>query len=253
MAVITGNSAQPAVIMSPKPVDKPMTQFVDFWAQRYATQGQYFFTRWISQRIGAVLAYLALRVGLTPNAVTVMGLGVMLGASACLALSPGREALLVAALLLYQLGFGFDCADGQLARATGRTSAFGAWLDVAADHVRQMGVLFALGLVLLQQSEVPRLMALGALFVLGSGSAVSLHTATQLKGGDFRPHGLTGAGAVIKRVIKEIGDTPLLLLLICVLQGVPWLLCAYLVLVGGLYLAQALAQAMLRIRPGMPG
>ena len=84
----------------------------EFWGQKFATQGQYFFTRVISQRLGALLAYAAGRMGLSPNAVTLLGLLVSLAACLSLALSAESEGLLVTALVLFQVGFALDCADG---------------------------------------------------------------------------------------------------------------------------------------------
>jgi phosphatidylglycerophosphate synthase len=221
--------------------------FSDFWSQRFATTGQYFFTRVISQRIGAAFAYAAYRLELSPNAVTLIGLGVMLSASLCLALAPAHPGAMWAALMLYQAGFGLDCADGQLARATQRTSKFGAWLDIATDHVRQVSILIALGVNLLGHGAPPSVVLL-ALFVLGSGLTVSLHTVAVLKAGAFKQHELAGAGALVKQLIKEVTDTPLFLMALCLLQSVPALLLLYLFGVGALCLAQSVALAWLRVR-----
>ncbi len=43
------------------------------------------------------------------------------------------------ALLAWQLAYAFDCADGQLARVTGRTSSAGARVDVLCDVAAQIG------------------------------------------------------------------------------------------------------------------
>lgn len=69
------------------------------------------------------------RLGLTPNALTVIGfLGTCVAAYAA-----ATNAWLVAGILV--LGFGiFDLFDGALARATGRVSRFGAFLDSTLDR-----------------------------------------------------------------------------------------------------------------------
>ncbi|HUP91374.1 MAG TPA: CDP-alcohol phosphatidyltransferase family protein [Solimonas sp.] len=219
----------------------------DFWEQKFATTGQYFFTRVISQRIGAILAWLGFRLGLSPNAVTVLGLATMLAGSACLACAPAGYAYVWASLLLYQLGFGFDCADGQLARATKRSSRFGGWLDIAADHVRQVGILLAIGIVFVRDGHLPTAACALGLLVLGSGQAVSLHTVAMLKAEAFQPHRLTGASDRIRRLVKEISDTPLFLLVIALLAPWPGFLLAYVFAAGLLYLMQATALAVLRI------
>jgi phosphatidylglycerophosphate synthase len=226
----------------------PSRTFRDYWEQKYASTGNYFFTRVISQRLGALLAFAADRAGFGPNAVTLLGLVVMLSASLALAYAPAGVGFVVLSAVLYQLGFALDCADGQLARATARTSAYGAWLDLAADHVRQVGILLAISVNFILQSDPSLPVAFLSLFLLGSGLTVSLHTVTVLKSGEFRPHGLTGIGSLIKSLVKEFGDTPLFLLMVCVLTVFPTLLAAYVALLGTAYLAQAIAQAGYRIR-----
>ena len=69
------------------------------------------------------------RLGLTPNALTVIGfLGTCLAA-----LAGAAQAWLAAGVLVLLFGI-FDLFDGTLARATGRTSRFGAFLDSTLDR-----------------------------------------------------------------------------------------------------------------------
>ncbi len=87
---------------------------------------------------------MAARLGLTPNAVT--GLSVGLAALAAVAFSAGeRRAQLAGAVLLY-LSFVLDCVDGQLARYTRMFSPLGAWLDATFDRVKEYLVYVGLAL-----------------------------------------------------------------------------------------------------------
>ncbi|WP_262841473.1 CDP-alcohol phosphatidyltransferase family protein [Sphaerisporangium corydalis] len=87
---------------------------------------------------------LAARLGLTPNAVT--GLSVGLAGLAAVAFSAGlRRAQLAGAVLLY-LSFVLDCVDGQLARYTRMFSPLGAWLDATFDRVKEYVVYIGLAL-----------------------------------------------------------------------------------------------------------
>ena len=70
------------------------------------------------------------RAGIGPNAVTVWGALVMIGGSALLALERPLGALVV--LLVGALA---DTVDGQLARANGGGTPFGAFLDSTLDRV----------------------------------------------------------------------------------------------------------------------
>lgn len=79
------------------------------------------------------------KVGITPNALTVVGLLISLAAAYLFALGMEREAALV--LILGSL---VDALDGSLARLTGKTSAFGAFLDSTLDRVSDGAVLFGI-------------------------------------------------------------------------------------------------------------
>jgi CDP-diacylglycerol--glycerol-3-phosphate 3-phosphatidyltransferase len=89
----------------------------------------------------AVPVALALgRLGLTPNMLTIIG---FLGTCAA-AIAAANQAWLAAGILLLAFGI-FDLFDGALARATGRASKFGAFLDSVFDRWGE-GV-FYLGMV----------------------------------------------------------------------------------------------------------
>jgi phosphatidylglycerophosphate synthase len=76
------------------------------------------------------------RVGLTPNALTVIGFLI-----ACVAaVAAGAQAWLLAGFLVI-FGGVFDLFDGAVARATGKTSKLGAFLDSTFDRWGE-GVIF---------------------------------------------------------------------------------------------------------------
>jgi phosphatidylglycerophosphate synthase len=59
----------------------------------------------------------------------------------------GRALTAALAWALWQLGYALDCADGQLARVTGQTSAAGARLDVFCDIAGQAVLAIVVGTV----------------------------------------------------------------------------------------------------------
>lgn len=73
--------------------------------------------------------------GVTPNAVTVLSLGIGVAAAGCFA--TGNRFGLVAGAVLLLLAFGADCVDGQLARYTRQFSAMGGWLDAMFDRAKE--------------------------------------------------------------------------------------------------------------------
>ena len=91
------------------------------------------------------------RLGLSPDALTVSGTLLHVGVAWLLA--SGRP-LWWGALALAAAA-SFDALDGALARATDRTSPFGAFLDSTLDRISE--ILLFLGLLLraLQSGEVP--------------------------------------------------------------------------------------------------
>ena len=76
------------------------------------------------------------RLGLTPNHLTLIGFGVAIVA----AWAAASQAWLAAGILII-LGGVFDLFDGALARATGRASRFGAFMDSVFDRWGE-GVLY---------------------------------------------------------------------------------------------------------------
>ena len=219
----------------------------EFFAMRYSAGG-HAITRIVSQRIGAVIAWLGARLGVTPNVITLFGSLVFLSAATLFAaLPPGWSSAFVC-LVMFQLGYGVDCADGQLARATGRTSRYGAWLDIACDYFRNVvlgaavaawlirnGLHFGIGLVV------------AALFT--AGAAIQLHTVTVIRqtGREARLQ-TQGIANGVRAMLTAFFDTATVLLILSLLRVTPTLLAAYVAGLGFLYLAVATYQAHKRLR-----
>lgn len=111
--------------------------WADFYSLMHAGGGQ-----WMTQvyhYAGAVMAFMASRVGLTPNQLTLTsGLLVLVAMVALLVLGFGSLVGALSVFFLMVVSYALDCADGQLARATGQCSKYGAWLD----HVVDAGKIF---------------------------------------------------------------------------------------------------------------
>src|SRR5258705_401310 len=95
----------------------------------------------VSQPMGAAIALAAARLGLPPTVLTIVNLLLGVGASVTVvALAAPVAAGTVPAwlvggiaVLAWQVGYAFDCADGQLARVTGQASPAGGRLDILCD------------------------------------------------------------------------------------------------------------------------
>jgi len=94
--------------------------------------------------IEAPVARVFVRTGLSPNALTLIGFAIAVVA----AVAAAQHAWLVAGLLV-AFGAVFDLFDGALARATGKTSKFGAFLDSTMDRAGEgivyIGIAWGLG------------------------------------------------------------------------------------------------------------
>ena len=103
-----------------------MERFRDFW----------------TKVIAAPVARLLLRLGVSPDAVTLVGtLGVCVGA---LAFFPQGK-LLTGVLVITAFVFS-DLVDGHMARLSGRTSPFGAFLDSTLDRIGDGAIFGGLAL-----------------------------------------------------------------------------------------------------------
>lgn len=111
---------------------------------------------------------LLLRMGVSPDAVTVIGtLGVCAGA---LVFFP-RGDLLVGVLVITAFVFS-DIVDGAMARASGRVSPFGAFLDSTLDRVADAAIFAGLAMYFFGPGESDALGAL-AIYCLVTGMLTS--------------------------------------------------------------------------------
>ena len=87
------------------------------------------------KRIGEPIALLLGRIGFSPDALTLVGFGIVLIATAQVAL--GNWAVAAGILIAGTL---FDGLDGTLARATNRVTAFGAFFDSSLDRAAEAAI-----------------------------------------------------------------------------------------------------------------
>lgn len=95
-----------------------------------------FYSTFVVRRLSKPLTRLALRARMSPNAVTLISFAIGIGAA--LAFANGERWALVLGAVLLQLSLIVDCVDGEVARATRRFTALGAWLDASTDRVKEV-------------------------------------------------------------------------------------------------------------------
>jgi len=122
-----------------------------------ANRGGGLFSEAVSQRLGALTAYTAARMGLRPTTLTLANLALGLTVSALVVAYSASCPLWVRLLALigWQVAYILDCSDGQLARVTGQGSAAGARIDILCDVASQIALVTAISAVAVSRSDAP--------------------------------------------------------------------------------------------------
>lgn len=192
----------------------PLSRFV---SRDFAARSP-FWSWLLFERLGGALAYVFARLGATPAVVT--GLGCVSGVLGAVLLGISSDVVdVVLAGTFLLLAYTLDCSDGQLARATHRSSAKGAWLDVSADAVVIAFVAASLSVALLGQDGAP-LVSLLLAGAFGASRTASLFTSTKVRSdeGGMR---LTGAAGRLRTLYTATIDTPFVYVVLCLTRLAP--------------------------------
>jgi len=209
------------------------------------------FTETVNQRVGAYLSVGAYRLGLAPTVLTmanlVLGLsGAVLVAGLAARMHDGgvpAPVVGLGGLLLWQLAYSLDCADGQLARVTGRTSPAGKRVDILSDVALQIGLVCAVSAVGEKYSpEMPNWLV--AAF---AGTWMVNLITSALQQGDAAGSLLASRSPAVRTVklIRDYGAvlTGTALVIAFAPHWTVWLMCAFVVVNGGFLLASIVAAA----------
>jgi len=137
------------------------------------------------------------RTRVTPNALTATGVSLCAAAS-ILVLFEGRNEILFywLAATVFVAGSLLDILDGALARAGGKTTPFGAFLDSTTDRVSEGFMLTAIAYILATQDH-PVFVAVAMAAVAGS----FLVSYTRAKAENLGLRGDVGIGSRAERVV----------------------------------------------------
>lgn len=161
-------------------------------------------TEWVCRPPAAALVWALRDTRVTPNQVTLASLVVCAISGAMLLLGNGYLWVL-AAVVVFEISFILDCADGQLARLRGRASVLGHLLDFLTDEIKAMLVYGCVSVHLWQGTGEVRFLAVGVLgmFFLASGIALTSFIRRPEYGAP--PPTADGQPAVIQRRIGLVG------------------------------------------------
>ena len=118
-------------------------------------KGSSFWTNRVSVPLASVMVVGFLRIGILPDTVTVMSALAGFSGALIALVTDGSLAGGFVFLILSQLGYSLDGADGILARAQGTSRKFGEWFDLTLDRMVHVGVLGILMLIDMPPSDSP--------------------------------------------------------------------------------------------------
>jgi hypothetical protein len=101
-----------------------------------------FFSVFFLRRVSKLLTWAAVKIGATPNQVTIASFAI--GLYAAYLFAQGDTWSLIGGAILLQFSIIVDCVDGEIARYTRKFSELGAWLDAITDRVKEYAVFLGL-------------------------------------------------------------------------------------------------------------
>ena len=162
------------------------------------------------------------RTRVTPNALTTAGVSLCLAASVVVFFENRNEWFFYwVGAALFVIGSILDILDGALARAGGKTTPFGAFLDSTTDRVGEGAMLGAIALIFHRHDHA---VALGLAFAAVAGSFLVSYTRAKAEGLGLR--GDVGIGSRAERVVVISGGLVLAPISIWLLVGAIALLTA---------------------------
>lgn len=219
--------------------------YADFLA---VNRGGNLFTQIINQRIGAVCALVAYRLGWAPTVLTLINLVFSAGAATLVIITvPAAHAgdtpwwpVALVAFLAWQLAYSLDCSDGQLARATGTGTPAGKRVDILCDIVAQSAFVSAVAAVAVAYSpDVP------TWFIAAFASLWMVNLVTSILQTGESSGSIVASKNLVVELIKLIRDTGAIvtlmpLVLIFAPQWMVWFMVLFSV-VNALFLAASIA------------
>ncbi len=237
---MSSTAVEPAAVSGPTAADF-----------RALHRGGGLFTETVNQTLASHVCVVANRLGLPPTALSLMNLALGLATSITVGLLAPRMhaggvpavAVGLLALIGWQVAYTLDCADGQLARGTGRASPAGRRVDVLCDVALQVCLVAAIATV----AHTYRPGTTTWLLAAFAGTWMVNLVTSELQKGDAA-QSLVSSGSLPVRVVKLVRDYGAVITVIAlVLAFLPSWTVALLVVftaVNGLFLLASIAAAV---------
>jgi len=134
-----------------------------------------FWNAYVCRPIAAVLVSAIQGTRVTPNQITLSAVFVALASVALLLVLPGHLGLILA-VVVFELSYVLDCADGMLARWRGTASPVGHLLDFLMDELKAFLLLAAVAVRLFREQGDVRFLLLGLFGLVALASGIALTT-----------------------------------------------------------------------------
>jgi phosphatidylglycerophosphate synthase len=212
---------------------------------------------YVCRPVAAVVVHGLAPSRVTPNQVTLAALVVAALSAVLLVALPGHVGLIVA-IVVFELSYVLDCADGMLARLRHQQSTAGHLFDFLMDEIKAFLILGSAAIRLwFERDRDPMylLLGIGGLVALASGVALTTFVRRPEIAGPAKANetGAATAGAsplgkvvrTIERLAKLLIHYPSYIWVVALAGHLEWYLYPY-VLVNALYAARALFGVALR-------
>ena len=104
------------------------------------------FHKIISKNLAKLITYISLRIGISPNFLTLISSGLVILAAFLIFFLEGNQLSVILFIVFTQLSYALDCSDGVLARITNKGSKFGAFFDLTLDRFVILFIYLGVGI-----------------------------------------------------------------------------------------------------------
>lgn len=172
------------------------SEFNDTCEEYFCTFGSTFYHRVVALNSAKVVTFFAYKVGISPNMTTALSSLMAVSGMGILIWKPDSLVIGLCNLVLLQLCFILDCADGILARLQGKSSSFGWFLDIFLDRFNNFVVFACFGFAwVIASPSKPSLFSVA--IYISAASAYILYTIVSMIRGFVFPN--------LKGTIEEFG------------------------------------------------
>jgi phosphatidylserine synthase len=213
-----------------------------------------FWNLYVCRPPAAAVVYALRNTRVTPNQVTLAAFVVASLSGALIVALPGHLGLVIA-IVVFQLSYVLDCADGMLARLRNVQSTPGHLLDFLMDEIKAFVVLGAVAVRLWRESSDARflLLGIGGLVVLATGIAITTFQRRPEIAGEPAPAAATSqspsplrrAVGLVERAAKFLIHYPSYILYAALIGRIEIYFYPY-IAVNALYALRALAGVALK-------